>query len=64
MSSPTDPLPPTSEKARLGWREMDVPAILITPGMLFVPWLLLVIFLIRDQQPDHQTFQHRHQANR
>lgn len=40
-----------SEKARLGWRELDVPAILIAPGMLFVPWLLLVIFLIRDQQP-------------
>ena len=51
VSTPSDPSQSASEKARLGWRGLDVPAILAAPGMLFVPWLLLIIFLIRDRQP-------------
>jgi hypothetical protein len=33
-----------------------VPAILAAPGMLFIPWLLFIIFLIRDQQPGDICF--------
>jgi hypothetical protein len=51
MSSPTGPSQPTSKTAFLRWRGLDVPAILAAPGLLFVPWLLLIILLIRDQQP-------------
>jgi hypothetical protein len=40
-----------SETAPSRWRELDVPAIFAAPGMLFVPWLMLIILLIRGQQP-------------
>jgi hypothetical protein len=51
VSSPVDPSQLAIKKAPSGWRELDVPAIFAAPGMLFVPWLLLIIFLIRDRQP-------------
>jgi hypothetical protein len=51
MPAPADPAQLTSETAPSRWRELDVPAIFAAPGMLFVPWLLLIILLIRGQQP-------------
>jgi hypothetical protein len=51
MPAPADPAQPTSEAAPSRWRGLDVSAILVVPGFLFVPWLLLIILLIRDQQP-------------
>jgi small-conductance mechanosensitive channel len=51
MSSPSGPSQPNSKTGPQPWRGLDVPAILAVPGMLFAPWLLLILLLIRDQQP-------------
>ncbi len=51
MSSPAGPSRPKGKTGILRWRGLDVPAILAAAGILFVPWLLLIILLIRDRQP-------------
>jgi hypothetical protein len=51
MPAPADSAQPTSGAAPSRWQELDVPAIFAAPGLLFIPWLLLIILLIRDRQP-------------
>ena len=51
VPAPAGPSQSTSEAAFLRWRGLDVPAILAVPGMLFIPWLLLILLLIHDHLP-------------
>jgi hypothetical protein len=41
---------PDSAASHSHWRDLDLPSALGVSGALYAPWLLLIIFLIRDHQ--------------